>query len=572
VVNKKGPRRDKLDEILCQGNFINKEKLDEALKIQKEKGGRLSQILVDKGFINEKTLLSIISKKFDIPPVDLARFAIQPELLKLVPEHIARRYCLIPVSRLGKVLTVAISDPSNIMAMDDLKVRTGLKIKVVLASQKNITTAIERFYGSETGLTDFLSETEEEVMTKTLTGETSIEPDLIEIIQDAPVVKLVDYLLKEAVKARASDILIEPFEKKVRVRYREDGLLTEKETIPSNMQHAIVSRIKVISQLDIAERRLPQDGRFRARISGREVDFRVSVVPSIYGEKVAVRILDKKQSKLNLDDLGFDKENLKKMKQCSSRPYGFILVCGPTGCGKSTTLYSILKLIDSPEKNLVTVEDPVEFELEGINQVTARPAIGLSFANALRSILRQDPDIIMIGEIRDLETVDMAIKSALTGHLVLSTLHTTDAVGSVTRLLDMGVEPFLITSSLLMVGAQRLIRKICPNCREPYEMSADALKKLGLDPDRFTGSKFFRGKGCRLCHDTGHTGRVGLIEILVLDEDINSLIFKRAPASEIKSLAYKKGMTTLRNNGLKKVAEGVTTLEEVIKVTAKDHG
>ncbi len=571
-MKKNGLRTNKLDEILCRGNFIDKEKIEQAKKIQKEKGGRLSRILVDKGLITEKTLLSIIGKEFDIPPVDLARFTIDPAILKLVPEHIARRYSLVPVSRLGKILTVAISDPSNIVAIDDLRVRTGLRIERILASRKNITTAIERCYGSETGLTDFFGDTEEEVTTRTLKEEALIESELIEIVQDAPVVKLVDYLLKEAVKARASDILIEPFEKKVRVRYRQDGLLKEKETIPRGMKHAIVSRIKVISQLDIAERRLPQDGRFRAKIAGREVDFRVSVVPSIYGEKVAVRILDKKQSKLNLDDLGFEKKNLEIIKKCSSRPYGFILVCGPTGCGKSTTLYSTLKLIDSPEKNLVTVEDPVEYELEGINQVTAKPSIGLSFAAALRSILRQDPDIIMIGEIRDLETVDMAIKSALTGHLVLSTLHTTDAVGSITRLLDMGVEPFLITSSLLMVGAQRLVRKICPNCRESYEITAEALKKLGLDPGDFTDNKFFRGKGCRLCQNTGYSGRAGLIEILVLDEEINSLIFNKAPNAEIKSLAHKKGMSTLRENGLKKVRAGVTTLEEVIKVTAEDHG
>ena len=573
-----GFRSDRLDEILCQGNVIDKNKIEEARKIQQEKGGRLSQILVDNGFITEKTLLSIIAKEFDIPPVDLARFTIDSALLELIPEHIARRYFLIPLARLGKTLTIAISDPSNIVAIDDLKIRTGLKIKMVLASPKNITTAIERFYGStssedsEKTMDDLFSEAEAKIETKSLKDQAMSASELNEAVQEAPVVKLVDYLLKEAVKIKASDILIEPFQKLIRIRYRQDGILREKETLPRGMNQAIASRIKVISQLDVAERRLPQDGRFKAKVGGRQVDFRVSVIPSNFGEKVAVRILDKKQLKLDLGELGFEKENVEIIKKCCSHPYGFLLICGPTGCGKTTTLYSMLNFISVPEKNLVTVEDPVEYELEDINQVTARPAIGLSFANALRSILRQDPNIIMVGEIRDVETVDMAIKSALTGHLVLSTIHTTDAVGSITRLLNMNVEPFLITSSLLMVGAQRLLRKICPNCKESYKISPESLKELGADPGDFADTKFYRGKGCGHCEKTGYSGRIGLIEILTLDEEINSLIFKRASAYEIKNLARKKGMRTLRENGFKKVTAGVTTLEEVVRVTAKDHG
>jgi type IV pilus assembly protein PilB len=571
VTRKKHLKADKIDELLCRANIISKEKIEEARKIQKEKGGHLSRILLDKGLIDEKTLLSILSQEFDIPPVDLSRFTVEPALIKLVPEHAARRFSLIPFARLGKTLTIAISDPSNIMALDDIKARTGLKIEVVLAGPKSIAEAIDRSYGSEKAMEDLFNETEEKVETTSLKEQAMSASELIEAVQDAPTVKLVDYLLTEAVKAKASDILIEPFQKLIRIRYRQDGILREKETLPRGMNQAIASRIKVVSQLDVAERRLPQDGRFKARISGRQVDFRVSVVPSNFGEKVAIRILDKKQLKLNLDDLGFEKENLQIIKDCSSRPYGFMLICGPTGCGKTTTLYSILNFLTSPGKNLVTVEDPVEYELENVNQVTARPAIGLSFANALRSILRQDPNIIMVGEIRDFETVDVAIKSALTGHLVISTLHTTDAVGSITRLLDMDVEPFLITSSLIMVGAQRLLRKICPNCREGYELSGEQLKKSGLDPNYFAGSKLYRGKGCGSCQKTGYSGRTGLIEVLALDEEINQLIFKKASAAEIKSLARKKGMTTLMQNGLKKVKAGITSLEEVMRVVARDH-
>ena len=510
----------------------------------------------------------------DIPFLDLSRFTIDPALIKLIPENLARRYSLIPLARLGKVLTVAMADPSNLMTRDALRALTGLRIEVVLASPGDISTAIDRYYGSEKALDDFFSETgEEEIETKALKEEplATAMADIIEVVKEAPVVKLVDYILMEAVKAKASDILIEPLERTLRVRYRQDGILKERETPPKTMQQAIVSRLKVMSQLNIAERRLPQDGRFKARVSGREVDFRISVVPSTFGEKVAVRILDKKQLRLNVDELGFEKREIEIIKQCSRRPYGFILICGPTGCGKTTTLYSILKFIDSPEKNLVTVEDPVEYELEGINQVTSRPDIGLSFANALRSILRQDPNVIMVGEIRDLETVDMAIKSALTGHLVLSSLHTTDAIGSITRLIDMGVEPFLITSSLLMVGAQRLVRKICPNCLETYSLSAEALKKIRLDPGRFAKTSFSRGKGCKFCQNTGYSGRTSIIEVLAMDEEINGLIFKKAPDAEIRNVAQKKGMVSLRENGLKKAVAGITTLEEVIRVTTGDH-
>jgi type IV pilus assembly protein PilB len=394
--------------------------------------------------------------------------------------------------------------------------------------------------------------------------------ELLKLTQDAPVVKVTNMLLAEAVSLRASDILIEPLDKELRVRYRVDGILQDAERPPKAMHNAIVSRLKVMSELDIAERRLPQDGRFKVRLHGREIDFRVSILPSSKGEKVALRILDKSQAMLNLDKLGFDERSLITMKTCSERPHGMILVSGPTGCGKTTTLYSVLELINSPEDNVVTVEDPIEYILGGINQVTARPDIGLTFAAALRSILRQDPDIIMIGEIRDLETVDIAIKAALTGHLVLSTLHTTTATGSIIRLVNMGVEPFLLTSSLIMVGAQRLVRKICPNCRAQYELTDEVVRKLKIKP---SGEKpqFFRGKGCASCLGTGYKGRVGLIEVLVLTPKIKALILEGAQEYQIREEARKEGMATPRENGMDNVFKGVTTIDEVLRVTVGDQ-
>ena len=394
--------------------------------------------------------------------------------------------------------------------------------------------------------------------------------DLLRLAQETPVIKIANVLLGEAIKRRASDLLIEPLENSLRIRYRVDGILEEAKAPPKSMQNALISRIKVMSQLNIAERRLPQDGRFKVKIGQRMVDFRVSIIPSSFGEKVALRVLDKKALMLEMDKLGFEQEAVKKIEEASSRPHGMILMCGPTGCGKTTTLYSILKHIDRPEKNIITVEDPVEYQLPGINQVTYREDIGLTFASALRSILRQDPDIIMVGEIRDSQTADIAIKSALTGHLVLSTLHTTDAAGSIVRLLNMGIEGFLIASSLIMVGAQRLVRKLCSTCKESYELGQDLKKKLGLNADGKL--LFYRPKGCEACNNTGYIGRIGIIEVLMLTPAIKELVMKKASEAEIKIAARKAGMATLRENGLAKVKAGITSLEEVMRVTAGDRG
>ncbi|MDD5496733.1 MAG: GspE/PulE family protein, partial [Candidatus Omnitrophica bacterium] len=393
---------------------------------------------------------------------------------------------------------------------------------------------------------------------------------LANIAQDAPVVKITNLILAEGVNYRASDILIEPLENEVRVRYRVDGVLQDAKRPPKALHNPIVSRLKVMSSLDIAERRLPQDGRFKVRLHGQEVDFRISVLPSSKGEKVALRILDKSQATLDLDKLGFDKKSLEELKQGAMKPHGMILICGPTGCGKTTTLYSILEYINSPEDNVITVEDPVEYIIDGINQVTSKPSIGLTFASALRSILRQDPDIIMIGEIRDFETVDIAIKAALTGHLVLSTLHTTTAAGSVTRLINMGVEPFLMTSSIILVGAQRLVRKICPNCKEPYELDAEIAEGYGI---KTSGKKatLYKGKGCEVCHNTGYKGRIALIEVLTLTPKIKELILKSAQEYEISDAARLEGMKTLRENGIAFALEGITTLDEVVRVTVGDQ-
>ena len=461
----------------------------------------------------------------------------------------------------------------QILATDDVKTLTGLKIGVVIATDKDIKDALEQYYGEDThqAIEKIIEDIEEAKRIQMIDETGSEEIDsaaLMQLTQEAPIVKITNLLLNEAVKQKASDVLIEPMENQLRVRYRVDGILHEGRNPPKVMQHAIVSRLKVMSDLNIAERRLPQDGRFKLRIEDHEVDFRISVLPSNLGEKVALRILDKRQATLDVDKLGFEKEPLKDLKKASGMPHGMILVCGPTGCGKTTTLYSVLKDIDAPEKNIVTVEDPVEYQLKGINQVAVQPDIGLTFASALRSILRQDPDIIMVGEIRDYDTVDIAIKAALTGHLVLSTLHTTTASGSVTRLVNMGVEPFLISSSVILVAAQRLVRCLCQKCKEQYKLGEAEKKKLGLTAKETT---FYRAKGCRACADTGYKGRLGLMETLVLSQKVKELISSRAVESEIKNQARKDGMKTLRENGLQKALAGHTSLEEIIRVTVGDQ-
>ncbi len=566
--------REKLNKELIKKGVVSKENLEKALSIQKQKGGKLSDILVENAFVDRKTLMSFLSLELGIPPIDLSRYKIDQKILELIPKKIARHYQIVPISKIGNLLTIAMADPLNIFATDDIKTLTGLKLGVVISTDKDIKDALDQYYGEKAHqvIEKIIEGIEEEKNIHMVEGGSAEQMDslsLIKLTQEAPIVKITNLLLSEAVKLKASDILIEPMETELRVRYRVDGILQEGRSPAKSMQQAIVSRIKVMSLLNIAERRLPQDGRFKIKIDEREVDFRVSVLPSSFGEKVALRILDKSQATLDVKKLGFEDAPLLELKKASGYPHGMILVCGPTGCGKTTTLYSILKDIDTPEKNIVTVEDPVEYQLKGINQVTIHPDIGLTFASSLRSILRQDPDIIMVGEIRDFDTADIAIKAALTGHLVLSTLHTTTACGSITRLVNMGVEPFLMASSVILVAAQRLVRKLCPKCKEKYKLPEGEKKELGLS--EIKESVFYRAAGCKSCIDTGYKGRIGLTETLFLSPMVRELIATKAGEARIKIQARKDGMKSLRENGIQKAVSGITSLEEVLRVTVGDQ-
>jgi type IV pilus assembly protein PilB len=570
--------KERLNEILIKDKLISETQLKEALRIQRKKGGSLRNILVKLGYINEKDLMAALSQGLGIPPISLSRFKIDPDILKLIPRYIARKYEIVPVSRVGNILTIATSDPLNVFAMDDIRSITGLEIAAIVASQKEVQGVIEQHYEKnmyeviDELMKDLETEAEDLEIIQEKKAEEKVDSERIfKLVEEAPVVRLTNIILENGIKARSSDILIEPMEDSLRIRYRVDGVLRVTEILPKNMHESIASRIKVMSELNIAERRLPQDGRFKLRVRRNEVEFRVSILPSSKGEKVALRVLDKAQALLDIEKLGFEKDSMKIIKKCASRPHGMILACGPTGSGKTTSLYSILKYVHKPEKNLITVEDPVEYQIKGVNQVTVRTGVGLTFASSLRSILRQDPDVIMIGEIRDFDTVDIAIKSALTGHLVLSTLHTTTAPGSVVRLANMNVEPFLISSSLIAVIAQRLVRRLCPKCRESYKPSKALISGLGVDTHKLEKSSFCKPKGCSDCLNSGYKGRVGICEILTMTLSMRDMILKKARESEIKALARKEGMRTLREDGLLKVVEGITSLEEILRLTVADR-
>lgn len=567
--------KDRLTEILINNKLITKEQLEQALKVQAVKGGKLSDIIVDLKFVKANELITSLSEGLGLPLIDLKRFKIDFDIVKMIPVDIARHYQIIPVSKMGDTITLAMADPLNIFAIDHVQALTGFKINPIISSAQDVNQTIELSYPDTTkGIIDGLVKEMAVSSIELVKEENEISPSVQEldrISHEAPVIKVTNMILEESIKKKSSDVLIEPFDKKLRIRFRIDGVLAEQKAVPKAMHASIVSRIKVMSQLDIAEHRLPQDGRFKLRILGREVDFRVSILPSSYGEKVALRILDKSQANLDIKKLGFSEYALKTLDKVSLLPHGMILVCGPTGSGKTTTLYAVLKSVDSPDKNIVTVEDPVEFQLEGINQVTAKPEIGLTFAAALRSILRQDPNIIMIGEIRDYETVDIAIKSALTGHLVLSTLHTTTAAGAVVRLVNMGVEPYLINSSLVCVMAQRLVRKICPRCQEAHILKKEVAEGLKLDAAGIGKLQFYKGKGCQHCLNTGYSGRTVIAEVLQLSSKIRELILTSSQEQFIKQQARLEGMKTLREDGLESALKGQTTIEEVIRVTAPDE-
>jgi type IV pilus assembly protein PilB len=565
--------RDRLTEILIKNKILSEDDINLALRIQKEQGGRLSEILIKLRLIDERSLMSVLSQGLGLPLINLSRFNIDRQVLKLIPKHTARHYQIIPISKIGNTLTLAMADPLNIFAMDDVKTLTGYEINPIIAQQAEILKIIEDCYEEPAAniLEEIISDIKEEDIEVIRQGREE-EPDVEELTrltQETPVIRLTDTLLERGVEMKASDLLIEPLDKTMRIRIRVDGVLREIESPPKQFHNSIVSRIKVISDLDIAEHRLPQDGRFKIKVKDKEVDFRVSILPSSFGEKVALRILDKSSATLDLTLLGFGEKTLEVIRKCATRPHGMILATGPTGSGKTTTLYAILKYVDYPTDNIITVEDPVEYQLEGINQVNIRDDIGLTFASALRHILRQDPDTIMVGEIRDFDTVDIAIKSALTGHRVLSTLHTSTSAGSIVRLVNMGVEPFLIASSIICIITQRLVRKICSNCKESYSPSKAILSKLKLE--HRGDIVFYKGKGCKKCFNSGYAGRIVLAEVLVLTPKVKELILERAQEHRIKTAARKEGMQTLREDGLAKCFLGITSLEEVLRVTAGDE-
>jgi len=568
--------KENLTNILIDNSLITRENLEKAISTQKQQGGSLSQILIDSGNVKEKDLVIALSQGLGIPPINLNKIKVDKKVVKLISKDVAQRYLILPISQVGTTLTVAMADPLNVFTLDDLKVLTNMKINPVITTANDIKDAIKIYYEQSqqvdgVKIDDIIKNiSSPDIELVNDSGKTEENISFMHMIDEAPIVKITNRFLTDAVKLSASDILFEPFEKTTRVRCRVDGALREIETLPKYMHEAIVSRTKVISGLDISEHRLPQDGRFKIKFQSREVDFRISILPSVFGEKVALRVLDKTTAMLDVEKLNFSDHNLNTIKHCSSFPHGMMLVCGPTGSGKTTTLYSILKYVDSPEKNIVTVEDPVEYQLNGVNQVTCRIDIGLTFAAALRSILRQDPDIIMVGEIRDFETLDISIKSALTGHMVLSTLHTTTASGSIIRMLNMGAEPFLITSCVVGIIAQRLVRKLCPKCKESYKPSKAVLDTLSINDDINANVNFCRSKGCPECFNVGYRGRIAICEVLVLTHEVKGLILKRAQEHQIKKMARSQGMRTLREDGIDKIITGLTTPEEVLKVTASD--
>ncbi|MCU0640539.1 MAG: type II secretion system ATPase GspE [Candidatus Margulisbacteria bacterium] len=550
-----------LRDSLIKSGLLSETQVKEAIDDGRRTGETLIRSILRRGVVDETSLISFLEKEMEIPRVDLSSYLVDQKTVNLVPISIAKKYHLIPLFKVGDVLTVAMVDPFDVLALDEVRSRTKCDVEPMVAAAKDIEQAIGQYYGVAGSVEDILKDIGPvEAMQLPVAVESPTE--------EAPIIKLVNTLVMRALMDNASDVHIEPTEKNIRVRYRVDGLMHEVSTTPLHLLSAIVTRIKVMAKMDIAESRLPQDGRFELKLDNKAVDVRVSTFPTIYGEVIVMRLLDKTNAIFTLAELGFNESNLQQFDETIKRPYGIILVTGPTGSGKTTTLYATLSHIVSPEKNIMTIEDPVEYELAGIRQSQINPKAGLEFANALRSILRQDPDVILVGEIRDLDTARVAIQAALTGHLVFSTLHTNDAAGTLTRLVDMGIEPFLTSSAVAAVIAQRLIRTICPRCKTGYAPSPELLKKIGLDP--LQKYEFFQGKGCKTCHSTGYKGRMGIFELLIVDNQVQDLILRKATTNEIKQLAVQHGMKTLRDDGLQKVLEGKTTIDEVLRVTQLD--
>jgi type IV pilus assembly protein PilB len=558
----------RLGDMLVKATLITKDQLQKALQQQETSGGRIGSNLVKLGFISEDDITSFLSRQYGVPSINLSHFEIDHNVIKLIPSEIAQKHQVIPINRTGNVLTVAMADPSNIFAIDDIKFMTGFKVEPVVAAETSIKNAINKHYDSSGMVEDIMKNFDDKDIEALKEGDDGVNvAELGQAAEDAPVVKLVNLILTDAIKKGASDIHIEPYEKSFRVRYRIDGVLYEVMQPPTRMKAAITSRVKIMAQLDIAERRLPQDGRIKIKIGGREMDYRVSTLPTLFGEKVVLRLLDKGNLQLDMTKLGFEPQALTDFESGILMPYGMVLVTGPTGSGKTTTLYSALNRLNTTETNIMTAEDPVEFNLPGINQVQMKAEIGLNFAASLRSFLRQDPDIIMVGEIRDYETAEIAIKAALTGHLVLSTLHTNDAPSTISRLLNMGVEPFLVAASTNVIVAQRLARRVCQQCKEPAPVPPQVLVNLGFSPEEAKTVVPVKGKGCMACSETGYKGRVALYECLVIRENIKEAILQGASVIELREIGRKNGMKTLREAGLQKLREGMTSLEEIMRVT-----
>ncbi|MDQ6765327.1 MAG: Flp pilus assembly complex ATPase component TadA [Verrucomicrobiota bacterium] len=566
---------ERIADVLIEDGLLLPNQLEEAIGLQQKEGGRLLKILTEKQFVTDQDMAFSMGRCLNTPPINLAKLRVPEEIMSLVPRDMAKKNKLVPIARLNGKLFVAMADPTNVLAVDDVKRRVQLEVVPMIATEQAVADALAGVHGGGARMGETFKQVAEEVAAAAdveVQSEKNEEIDIDRLThdtEDAPVIKIVNLILVQAIKEKASDIHIEPFQRSLKLRYRIDGELIMAESPPKALQLAITSRIKILAGLNIAERRVPQDGRFRIKVIGKEVDLRISILPTAHGEKIVIRILDKAALTGSIDQMGMDEGTLSKFKKAIDAPHGMILVTGPTGSGKTTTLYSVLQELNNPQYNIVTVEDPIEYELAGINQVSVRADIGLDFSSALRSILRQDPDIVMVGEIRDNETADIAVKAALTGHQVLSTLHTNDAAGAITRLDDMGIEPFLISSSVIMACAQRLVRRICTNCREEFLPEPEIFERLGMQPS--DGTLFYHGSGCDRCKNRGYLGRVAIIEALPVSETIRRLIIKRASAAVVKNQAVTEGMKTLRMVGIDKAMEGITTLEEIWRVTAEDH-
>ena len=597
----------KLGEILVRENLISPQNQREALDYQREHGGRLGPSLVKLGLISDDMITAVLSRQYGIPSVNLDLFNIDPAVLRLIPQEVAQKHSVLPLSRVGATLTLAMVDPTNVYALDDVKFMTGLNVEPVVVAEGSVQQALAKYYGTSREIELASTATEEAAYERTLknssngngaithddlvsldsidfdTEHSSEDVEVLEdneeidlstlsrMSEDAPVVRLVNVLLVDALRRGASDIHVEPYEKELRIRFRIDGVLYDVMHPPLKMRDALISRVKIMSKLDISEKRLPQDGRIKIKVKvdsrSRELDFRVSTLPTLFGEKVVLRLLDKQNLMLDMTKLGFEPESLQKFQRNISKPYGMVLVTGPTGSGKTNTLYSALQSLNTVDTNIMTAEDPVEFNLMGINQVQMKEQIGLNFAAALRAFLRQDPNIVLVGEIRDFETAEIAIKAALTGHLVLSTLHTNDAPSTISRLMNMGIEPFLVATSVNLIQAQRLIRRVCKDCKQEHPTPPEALIEVGFSADEARTLKTYKGKGCTTCNNTGYKGRIGLYEVMEITDELRELILIGASALELRKKAIDDGMISLRESGLHKIRDGVTTIEEVVRET-----